>query len=183
MTKRPQLSLIGEPRPPEVVAAPIASVVDVALRERFSRYVDHRGGDCWTWTGARNRSGYGVVRLRGRWNALAHRVSWVLQHGTEIPSGQQVLHRCDNPSCVRPTHLFLGTNADNVADKIAKGRDRHGSFPTGTHHPNAKLTPEAVAQIREMRARGVLLRDIAAAVGVSKSSVWSVTSGKTWRAA
>lgn len=75
---------------------------------------------CLEWTGCVNTDGYGTIRMRGK-AISAHRVAWILTH-SEIPQGQQVLHRCDNPACFDPAHLFLGTHADNMADMLAKNR-------------------------------------------------------------
>lgn len=98
-------------------------------------------GQCWIWTAARDKNGYGKAhraRPHPKRNARAHRISWELMH-CPVPPGMLVLHRCDNPSCVRPSHLWLGTNQDNMADMARKGRqasgDRHGS----------RLHPEALA--------------------------------------
>jgi hypothetical protein len=79
--------------------------------------------DCWLWMGSRNalRYGYGVYGKGGKY---AHRLSWEIHHGRPIPPGMNILHRCDNPPCVNPDHLFLGTQADNVVDMVRKGRAR-----------------------------------------------------------
>lgn len=79
---------------------------------------------CWIWTGTRLSAGYGVIRHEGKL-VRAHRVSWEMNRGP-IPEGKRVLHRCDVPFCVNPAHLFLGTQADNVSDMIAKGRENFG---------------------------------------------------------
>lgn len=129
---------------------------------RFLANVDKHGpearpglGSCWEWTGSRNKKGYGVFRAIGRVE-LAHRASWALANGL-IPSGLCVLHKCDRPSCVNPAHLFIGTQADNVADMEAKGR---GSHPRGDRH-GSRTHPERLARgeahsvkMREVAARG-----------------------------
>lgn len=89
---------------------------------RFWEKVTRSNEGCWTWQGSRNESGYGVLLVRGR-KLVAHRVSWEVIFGP-VPDGMLVLHRCDNPPCVRPDHLFIGTHMDNIQDCIAKGR-RH----------------------------------------------------------
>jgi len=91
------------------------------LDDRFQEKILAGGDDeCWPWQAFRNRAGYGMIR-NGYCMALAHRVAWVLQHG-QIPLGKHVLHHCDNPACCNTRHLYIGTNADNIRDKLARGR-------------------------------------------------------------
>lgn len=93
--------------------------------ERFWNKVDQRDGDeCWPWLAAAFTCGYGAFYFEGQ-NQGAHRVAWLLVYG-EIPGGQAILHRCDNMLCVRPSHLFLGTQTDNMRDMVLKGRQRGG---------------------------------------------------------
>lgn len=90
--------------------------------ERFWQKVDRRGNEqCWIWISVRNSDGYGQFRTGGAFMDKAHRESWRMANGP-IPEGLSVLHRCDNPSCVNPNHLFLGTQQDNIADMLRKGR-------------------------------------------------------------
>lgn len=91
----------------------------VPLIDRFFKYIQETGG-CWNWMSGRIPTGYGYLTLRGK-NVYAHRLSWTIFFGP-IPEGLCVLHRCDNPSCVRPDHLFLGTLSDNSIDMWRKGR-------------------------------------------------------------
>lgn len=103
-----------------------------SLRERFWNFVDKDGpppqhvphiGNCWVWTGSLNTRGYGVIQKGGKRTipTQASRASWILEFGP-IPPGLYVLHRCDNPPCVRPSHLFVGTQDDNIKDAMAKER-------------------------------------------------------------
>ena len=104
---------------------------------------------CWTWNGGRDKNGYGRFNVRPRLSSLdrTHRVSWVIHFGA-IPEGLQICHHCDNPPCVRPDHLFLGTAADNNADKVAKGRQsRKRIFGRGLGLRNGRYThPETTAR-------------------------------------
>lgn len=100
-----------------------------------------KGNGCWEWSGGRDRRNYGHLEVNRR-NILAHRFSWTLHFGP-IPKGMLVCHSCDNPGCVRPDHLFLGTKKDNAQDAKRKGRK-----PKGENHPSAKLTNEQVEEIR-----------------------------------
>jgi len=116
----------------------------MTLEQRFWRKVDRRGPDeCWPWTGGKTPCGYGLIRSSGHGHLRqTHRVSWILANGS-IPRGMCVLHSCDNPPCCNPAHLWLGTHAENMADRDAKGR--------GT-------TTAALARIAAKRAKRAVLR-------------------------
>ncbi len=138
-------------------------------------------GSCWEWQGTRRPDGYGLLYVNGV-QTRAHRHAFELAWGTPIPPGMSVLHRCDNPPCVRPGHLWLGTDADNLADMRAKGRARHfvGRVQAGEANHNAKLTDDAVREIRRLRATGLLQREIAERLGVHTGTVGYVLRGATW---
>jgi hypothetical protein len=129
---------------------------------------------CWGWIGSFDSRGYGRIceHYGGRF-FKAHRLSWFLHHG-EWPN-QNVLHRCDNPACTNPDHLFLGSHADNVADMVSK--ERHSR---GEHRPNSKLTEAQVREIRERRAAGERRRDLANSFDVSEWTIQNIYSGKSW---
>ena len=140
--------------------------------DRFYCYVN-RTESCWLWTGGRSAGGYGRFWLNGA-NIYAHRYSYIMENG-EIGPSMKVLHRCDTPSCVRPDHLFLGTNRDNTADMIAKGRKVQ---PRGEGHGMARLTEDQVRGIRG--ESGLSQREIAAKYGVSQPLVSAIRTGKLW---
>jgi hypothetical protein len=145
----------------------------MTLEERFwSRVAVQDPMGCWVWQGG-TCEGYGMLRTEGSVVDRAHRVSWRLTHGS-IPDGLCVLHRCDNPPCVNPAHLFLGTRADNNEDKKRKGRSARVH---GEANPNAKLSDEDVAEIRRLRDEGRTQQAIADQFGITQVWVSQLTRG------
>lgn len=143
-----------------------------ALARIFLQKV-HKTDGCWLWTGKKVGRGYGGLRVNER-DLLAHRVSYELHVGP-IPDGQWVLHRCDNPPCVNPEHLFLGDRRANFDDMLAKGRSLRGE-----RHLFAKLTSEQVVEIRR-RARFEPQSKLAAEFGMSRATICNIIKRKTWR--
>jgi hypothetical protein len=149
------------------------------LAQKFWSKVQKSDG-CWLWTGATTPDGYGKIGADRRSTTgsqpRAHRVSWTLHCGP-IPEGMEVLHKCDNPPCVRPDHLFIGTQRDNVMDMQAKGRARK---PRGEAHGRAKLTIAEVVSIRERAALGWKQRDLAKEFRVARSLVGRIVLMQAW---
>ncbi len=129
---------------------------------------------CREWTGVKSKAGYGLAQWKDASSPSAHRIAWEVERGA-IPEGMQVLHRCDNPSCVLVDHLFLGTVRDNMVDMASKGRQRG---PRGVDHWKAKLDAEAVLAIR---ADPRSLRQTAAAYGIDYTVVSKIRRGTMWR--
>lgn len=147
-------------------------------KERFDKKVVRaEDNECWEWVGAKKPTGYGNFYIDGRYLG-AHVASWEIENG-RVPEGNFVCHKCDNPSCVNPAHLFLGTPLDNMRDMRAKGRAK-GIHEGGEKHPVAKLTKISVEKIRELRDSGLILKTIAEMFGVSESNIHYVCSNKTW---
>jgi len=147
-------------------------------KERFFAKISTTPTDlgCLEWAASINGKGYGQIRIFGKTFA-AHRVAYSLYYGTD-PSGLHVLHSCDNPSCCFGGHLFLGTNADNVADKVRKGRAK--GMP-GVLNSKAKLTETDVSEIRRLRASGMIARCIAEQFNVGRSMVSHITNRRFWK--
>ena len=145
------------------------------LEERFWVKVDRQSQDeCWEWTAGKDRDGYGHIwENEGSRSASAHRVSWRIHFG-EIPDGLYVCHHCDNPGCVNPDHLFLGTNQSNLADMDAKGRR---APQLGEKNPAAKLTE---AQVRTILVSSETHQAMADRYGVTRECVFSVKQRKNW---
>lgn len=131
--------------------------------------------DCWLWLGAKDEKGYGRIRSGGVGEKmlLAHRASWLLEHGSLPPDKLLVCHHCDNPSCVNPHHFFLGTHKDNTQDSSRKGRAHPGS-----KHGIAKLNE---AKVREILTDSRSCKVVGRAFGVSGSVIHSIRKGETWR--
>jgi HNH endonuclease len=155
-----------------------------SLTERFWEKV-RRGGldDCWEWTRGRFTRGYGSIGVGGRAGGSegAHRVSWELAHGP-IPEGLYVLHKCDNPPCVNPAHLFLGTQLDNMRDAARKGRTARGGRARGERIGASKLTEAKVTEIRRRyRAGEETQAELGRVFGVHQASISDIVRGETWR--
>lgn len=143
--------------------------------DRFWKKVQSDESGCWEWSGAKTNDGYGKITVNGeKW--LAHRYSWKL-HFDEHPKENCVLHTCDNPSCVHPGHLFLGTQKDNALGCSGKGRR-----PLGSQRPTSKMTEEDVIALRFSRAiSGMSYRKMAKITGYSPTAIRCAVIGETWR--
>lgn len=183
-----------------------AKIPDDKYAAHFWAKVETRGADeCWHWTESTSDDGYGFVR-KDRKTKRAHRVAWELTNG-DIPDGMKVLHKCDNPPCCNPNHLFLGTDQDNSDDKMKKGRfirlvgDRNGSRrhpearPRGENHwmkrlaykilrgernGRARLTEAQVLEIRAERANGEKYSELSKKFGISKTQIARIVKGESW---
>lgn len=166
--------LKGKQQTAEHIAKRIAAssvMRPVPLDLRFTRMTD-RSGDCWVWQGKEiTAAGYARLEMAGQRMAV-HRAAYLLFVGS-IPVSLSVLHRCDNKLCVRPDHLFLGTQADNVHD--AMGKDRHCA---GERHGMAKLT---AADVRRIRASHLQKRTLGMIFGVSPKHIYHIRRGRLWR--
>jgi len=143
----------------------------------WDRVNKNNDDECWNWNKGL-RHGYGYVAWEGKPTA-ASRVSWIITHG-EIPNGLFVCHKCDNPACVNPNHLFLGTNSENIQDMYNKGR---GRCPKGENTKKAKLTNSQVIEIRHKLIpykRG-LIGIIAKEYGVTKMIITNIKNNKTYK--
>lgn len=146
---------------------------------RFWSKVDIGSDDqCWIWKARKETTKfqYGRFSFNGR-NEHAHRVSYLLSNG-EIPKGLYVLHTCDNPTCVNPKHLFLGTSTDNMRDMESKGRGRHPSLENGS---KAKLTNDQAAEIFTRGNHGEKRCDLAKEFGISSVAVSYICIGRNWK--
>lgn len=151
---------------------------DIAsMAMRFWSKVDRRGPDeCWTWNAHRDTGGYGIVSLNSRLER-AHRVSCALV-GNTIPYDRIACHRCNNPACVNPNHVYAGTQSENFQDYMdAGGKNKFRA--RGIEHPRARLTPDLVRQIR--RSSWAQATAIARRIGVTNQCILAVRQGKTWR--
>lgn len=153
------------------------------LSARFWNKVDKVKEGCWLWNGAVNEAGYGVI-ARSKEDKLlmrAHRVMWLMAYGS-IPDGLHVLHHCDVPRCVRPSHLFTGTDADNQHDKWAKGRGNPPPVRRGKDNNKTKLTTTDVREIRKLyEDQDCTQRELGILFDVDRSQIGHIVNGEHWR--
>jgi hypothetical protein len=176
----------------EVFPRPLTDVniTSKSIRNFWKKVVKQPG--CWRWNAHKMKKGYGRVSVLGV-KILAHRFSWMIHYG-KIPNGMGVLHRCDNPECVRPDHLFIGTVMDNIRDRDRKGRQvtvggkNHWSakhpelVKRGSKHHNSILNECSVKEIRKIYKSGKMSYEkIAIKFGTSKSNIHFIVSGMAWR--
>lgn len=145
-------------------------------RLRDGKTMPHMTTPCWEWTGGLSDKGYGTLHDTDRRVVKAHRKAFQLAHGEPVPDDRDVLHHCDNPPCCRPDHLYLGSNADNMADKVERGRQ-----PRGEGNTVVVLTEEQVLDIRARFSRrkrngAALAREF----GVAKRTVYDIVERRTW---
>ena len=143
-----------------------------AAYRRFHASYEKRPSGCWEWTAADRGNGYGCINVDGKL-VSAHRYSWRLKHG-EWPT-RFVCHKCDNPSCVNPGHLFEGAPLENARDMHAKGR---ANPPNGAAHHSTRLDDE---KVRQIRASTKTLKEIGAEFGIDQSAVWKIKNRQRWR--
>lgn len=150
--------------------------------KRFWDKVD-KSGDCWEWTGAKFQdNGYGQFWFNGT-TVRVHRFSWMIANGT-IPDGLCICHTCDNPLCVNPDHLWLGTNKENTHDMMAKGRWKNGGMDGGAkgeRNSHSKIIEEDVRRIRESFLFGATQNDLISIYPINQQSISNIINHKTWR--
>lgn len=145
------------------------------IHQRFWSKVN-KTKTCWFWTAYKAGGGYGRFGVSAKVSPQpAHRISWMLAYG-EVPDGFCVLHKCDNPSCVRPDHLFLGTLKDNSQDMVRKGRDRS----QGSKNLMSKLNEKQVLEIRRLSKSGTKGKDLAENYGVTTAMISGIINRKSW---
>lgn len=143
--------------------------------ERFWKHVNKKSiYECWNWTGV-HTDGYGQIKINKKL-VLSHRFSWGLHFG-KIPKGLYILHHCDNRECVNPSHLFLGTQKDNIHDMILKNRQNDNR---GENNGNHKLTSVQVKQIRHIKDR-FSRKEIAKMFDVNEITIADIHKNKTWK--
>ncbi len=146
---------------------------------RFWAKVDKREPDeCWPWKAGKNNQGYGRYRVSTSKLVIASRFALSLALGRELVRTEDACHRCDNPSCVNPAHLFLGSRLDNIRDMLNKGRNAQ---PKGERHNKARLTDASVLEMRRLYAEGVSGPRLAVLFGVAQTTANRVVSRQLWR--
>jgi hypothetical protein len=148
-----------------------------SLKEKFdSSYLPEPNSGCWIWLGTVQGGRYGAIWFGGKF-LTAHRVAWELNN-KPIPDGMVACHKCDTPLCVNPRHIFIGTQADNVADMEKKGRANKSK---GDAHLRAKIKSHQIPEIIQRRKNGEYLKSIAKDFAVSYSTISAIVRGVSWK--
>jgi hypothetical protein len=155
------------------------------INQRFGRYVYLLlSNGCWEWRGAKNERGYGLIGKeggRGAGNIRAHRLSYQIFYNVNLTREQCVCHKCDNPPCVNPDHLFVGSQQENILDMFAKARNSKPPLICGEANHMAKLTKQDVIEIRQLYDHGLSSPKIAKLFFVTKSTILAIVNRKIWR--
>ena len=148
------------------------------IQDRFEKKVEMIPfSDCHHWTAATNKFGYGKISLSQSTWQFAHRMSWEFANGP-VPEGMYVLHTCDNPGCVNPSHLYLGSHKDNAQDRERRQRGNHAK---GSSHGRSKLSAEQVIEIRKLYNSGQYsCRKLGKMFGVDGKSIADIVNGRNW---
>jgi predicted XRE-type DNA-binding protein len=157
----------------------------INTKETFFKRINKHGpipqhapklGKCWVWTGCKQSDGYGTVRFNLK-NMVAHRLAYMLCVGSI--DGTQILHKCDNPACCRPSHLFPGTHSDNMQDMWNKNRHTR---PIGRRNNHAKLKESQVLEIRDRFSKGKISQTkLAKEFGITQANASAIIRGQTWK--
>ena len=154
----------------------------MTIQDNFWNFFEVDSNECWNWTRSMTNKGYGHFSLNGK-DMTAHRMSWILTNG-EIPNGLCVCHKCDNPRCINPNHLFLGTKLDNAKDAIDKGRFRFVSKKDkafGEKHGLTTLKNRDVKEIVHKYRNGIAkTTKLSKEYGVCVQTICNIVKGKTW---
>lgn len=147
----------------------------IPIKQRLEKFTVKSDSGCWIWVGSKTKLGYGKLTVSNK-TTLAHRASWACTYG-EIPDGMCVLHKCDNPKCINPKHLFLGTYFDNTRDMISKGR----KSPTHCEFSGvAKVNADQVSKIRERLLMGDVQSQIGIDFGLTQSAISRIKTKSNW---
>ena len=151
-----------------------------SVKNRFyARVLIPNENGCMEWVGKSIGHGYGLICINDEM-IRAHRLSYEIHNG-EIPERMHVLHKCDNRKCVAPDHLFLGTNNDNISDRMAKNRSYHPPTGSGSKNFNSKLNEKDVKKIRKMLAKGITKAEIGRQFNVTQENISFIEREITWR--
>ncbi len=158
----------------------MVSETPLEIKRFWSKVIITTPDKCWIWIGEKAKYGYGRFKNGPKKHdrVMAHRVAYFLTFG-KIKEGYKILHKCDNPPCCNPDHLYQGTQKQNACDMVSRGRHR---FAKGVAHPNAKLSDKQVAQIRIMYAPGVVShKKLSKLFSVSERLIYNIIHRKSWK--